>query len=160
EPLLGRLCRTLALELNVARLEGQLQGDTPEERFQNFLAELRRPERLRAVLQEYPVLARHLVLFLDRWVACSLEFLHHLCADAPALRALFSPNRELGVLEAVEGGGDTHRGGRAVRMVRFSSGLRLAYKPRSLAVEVHFQQLLLWLNRHGKHAPFQILAIL
>ena len=31
----------MVLELNVARLQGLLQGDTPEERFQSFLQRLR-----------------------------------------------------------------------------------------------------------------------
>jgi len=38
------LSRTLVLELNVARLQGLLQGDTPEERFKSFLQRLRQPE--------------------------------------------------------------------------------------------------------------------
>lgn len=42
--LLRMLSRTLVLELNVARLQGLLQGDTPEERFKSFLQRLRQPE--------------------------------------------------------------------------------------------------------------------
>src|SRR5256885_1189934 len=52
------LSRTLALEVNVARLQGLLKGDTPEERFNNFVAGLRQPETALPILREYPVLAR------------------------------------------------------------------------------------------------------
>lgn len=39
--LLSLLSRTMVLELNVARLQGLLSGNTPEERFQSFLQRLR-----------------------------------------------------------------------------------------------------------------------
>ena len=55
-----------------------------------------------------------------------------------------------GPLVEVQGGaGDTHRNGRSVMILTFSNGARIVYKPRSLAVEAHFQQLLGWLNEHG-----------
>jgi type 2 lantibiotic biosynthesis protein LanM len=61
----------------------------------------------------------------------------------------------------LEGGaGDSHRSGRSVLIAKFSSGLQLVYKPRSLAVDVHFQELLTWLNGRGDHPPFRILELL
>jgi type 2 lantibiotic biosynthesis protein LanM len=159
--LLAVLSGTLALELNVARLQGLLAGETPAERFQSFLAHIRQPETALALLQEYPVLARHLLEGVDCWVACSLEFLQRLRADWEALGATFSAGHEVGPLVHVAGGiGDAHRGGRSVWIVQFRSGLRLVYKPRSLAVDVHFQELLAWLNEHGDHPPFRTLKIL
>ncbi|HSN87113.1 MAG TPA: hypothetical protein VL025_10175, partial [Thermoanaerobaculia bacterium] len=38
------LARSLAVELNIARLEGTLEGDTPEERFESFVRAARAPE--------------------------------------------------------------------------------------------------------------------
>ena len=65
------------------------------------------------------------------------------------------------MLTQVQGGaGDTHRGGRSVLIARFSSGFRVVYKPRSLAVDVHFQELLAWLNARGDHPPFRTLNVL
>src|SRR5262249_48598452 len=84
------LTRTLVLELNVARLRGLLPGETPEERFRGFLELLRQRDTTLAILQEYPVLARQLVLGLERWAHFSLEFLEHLCADWKEIRA-FDP---------------------------------------------------------------------
>jgi type 2 lantibiotic biosynthesis protein LanM len=159
--LLTALTGTLALELNVTRLQGLLTGETPAERFQSFLARIRQRETALALLQEYPVLARQLLGMINRWVACSLEFLQRLSADWEALCATFSPDHEVGPLIQVEGGlGDAHRGGRSVWIVRFRSGLRLVYKPRSLAVDVHVQELLAWLNDRGDHPPFRTLKIL
>jgi type 2 lantibiotic biosynthesis protein LanM len=155
------LGRTLILELHVARLQGRLDGDTPQQRFGSFLRRLHRPDEALALLQEYPVLARQLAEGIGRWVAFSLEFLGHLGADWPALRAAFHPDGDPGPLSHVEGSaGDSHRGGRAVLVAHFASGLRLVYKPRPLAAEVHFQELLDWLNRHGARPAFRTVHVL
>lgn len=160
-PLLTMLMRTLVLELNVAKVQDQLSGATSAERFGDFIERLRRPEIAMAIFLEYPVLARHLVRCIEQWVEVSCELLAQLVADGPALRALFSPDIELGPLVAFDGGaGDTHRGGRAVAIVRFRSGTKLVYKPKSLSVDVHFQELLAWLNDHGASPPFRILRVL
>src|SRR5262245_51535945 len=44
EPLLAMANRVIVLELNVARLEGVLSGDTPQERFASFAQRLSDPE--------------------------------------------------------------------------------------------------------------------
>jgi type 2 lantibiotic biosynthesis protein LanM len=159
--LLDILSRTLVLELNVTRLQGLLQGDTPQERFQSFLQRLRQHEIAINLLQEYPVLARQLVISINHWVNFSLEFLQHLCHDWDAICTTFSPETDPGILVYVDSNiGDTHRGGRAVLIAKFSSGFRVVYKPRALSVDVHFQQLLEWLNQRGNHPPFRTLKIL
>ena len=159
--LIRMMCGTLALELHVSRLQGDLRGDTPEDRFRSFLEHMRQRDHVVGLLQEYPVLARQLVEAIDRWVAFGLEFLRHLCTDLAAIRDTFSPEREPGTLTGVAGGqGDPHRGGRSVLIAEFRSGLRVVYKPRDLAVDVHFQELLSWLNGRGDHPPFRTLKIL
>lgn len=159
--LLMMLSRTLFLELQVARLQGFLLGDTPEKRFCSFLERLRQRDTALTLLQEYPVLARQLTICIEQWVTFNLEFLHHLCADWDSIRNIFSPDNDPGLLVQVNGGaGDSHRGGRSVLIAKFSSGFQLVYKPRSLAVEVHFQELLSWVNDRGDHPPFRTLKIL
>ncbi len=162
EQLLHMVNRTMVLELNVARLQGLLQGNTSEERFQSFLEQLRQREQALALFQEYPVLARQIQICIDRWVRFSLEFLQHLCTDWDDIRATFSREREPGLLTALEwGAGDSHRGGRSVLIAKFScSGFQVVYKPRSLAVDIHFQELLTWLNQRGTHPPFKTLKVL
>ncbi|MCI0398875.1 MAG: type 2 lantipeptide synthetase LanM, partial [Chloroflexi bacterium] len=161
ERLLLTMVRTLVLELNVSRLQGQLPGDTPQERFQSFLARLGQRDITLAILQESPVLARQLVTGINRWVAFSQEFLLHLGQDWQAICKRFGPENDPGMLiETRAGAGDVHRGGRSVVVARFDSGLQLVYKPRSLAVDVHFQELLEWLNHRGEHQPFRTLKVL
>jgi type 2 lantibiotic biosynthesis protein LanM len=156
-----KLSRTMVLELHVAHMQGFLQGDTAKARFRSFVNRIRQRDTALALLQEYPVLARQLVVCIDQWVTFSLEFLQHLCADWDAIRTKLSPENDPGVLVRVDGGvGDSHRDGRSVRIVRFSSGFQVVYKPRPMALDVHFQELLTWLNDRGDHPPFWTLKIL
>jgi type 2 lantibiotic biosynthesis protein LanM len=152
--LLGMLSRTAALELNIARLEGVLEGDTPEDRFRSFVRRISQRENGLAFLQEYPVLARQIVNCVDLWSAFSLELLEHLCSDWPQILSALSPDADPGVLIEVEGSGDTHNRGRCVLMLKFSSGFRLVYKPRTLSLDVHFETFLHWINEHVKDMQF------
>ena len=159
--LMGMLSPTLVLELHVARLEGVLDGATAEERFHSFAERLRQPDVALALFEEYPVLARQLVVHVDNWANFSLEFLGHLAGDWELLRATFALDKDPGILVEVGGdAGDSHRSGRSVQIVKFSSGLHLVYKPRSLSVDVHFQELLAWLNERGDHPAFRTLQVL
>jgi type 2 lantibiotic biosynthesis protein LanM len=161
EQLLSRLSKTLILELNVARVEERLQGDSPQQRFADFLQQLARPGQMLALLEEYPVLARQLLELTERQVTHMLELLQRLCVDWQEICQLFSPTGDPGVLSAVQtGAGDVHQGGRSVTILTWSSGLRLVYKPRSLAIDAHFQQLLTWLNAHGCQPAFRTLRLL
>ena len=45
-------------------------------------------------------------------------------------------------------------------IVTFASGLKLVYKPRPLATDVHFQELLGWLDEHVGLPPFRKLRVL
>ena len=159
--LMTMLSRTMVLELNVARVEGVLDGATPEDRFQSFVERLRHPETGLRILREYPVLARQLVVRIDQWVRLVLEFLGRLCADWDVMQHTFSADKEAGVLKRLKtGAGDPHRMGRSVVISEFSSGLRLVYKPRSMAADIHFQELLRWFNQRGIVPALRALQIL
>ena len=159
--ILPKLSKTMVLELHVARVQGRLQGETPEERFQCFLQQLGQHENMLSLLEEYVVLARQLVETLDRWVVCELELLERLCADWEQIQSVFSPAGDPGVLiEIQQGAGDTHRGGHSVTILTWSSGFRLVYKPRAMTTDIHFQELLTWLNTRGQQPAFRILIII
>ena len=145
QQLLQMASRTLTLEINVARLSGQLVGNSPTERFASFIQHIQQPEHIIAFFQEYPVLARTLTHTVEQWVAVSLEFLQRLCHDWDTLCTQMYINRHSALAE-VSISGDTHQNGRAVIVVTFDSGDRVVYKPRSLAVDGHFHQLLDWIN--------------
>ncbi|WP_375765797.1 type 2 lanthipeptide synthetase LanM family protein [Archangium gephyra] len=154
--------RTLILELNVARVMDELPGETPQERFHHFsTVRLREPRVLMALLEEYPVLARLLATSTERWIAVSLELLERVASEREQLSQSFLGGRDIGSLAGLQSGvSDLHREGRSVVLLRFSSGLRLVYKPKSLAVDVRFQQLLQALNLWGARHPHRVLTVL
>jgi type 2 lantibiotic biosynthesis protein LanM len=142
--------RTLILELHISRLEGQLSGDTPEDRFASFIASLRNRKQALAILLRYPVLAREAARHVDQWITTSLETLERLGSDRGEIVRHFFSGSDPGPLTALEPGrGDRHDGGRTVTFLTFAAGLQLVYKPRSLAVDAWFQELLVWLNERG-----------
>ncbi|MFG2846793.1 type 2 lanthipeptide synthetase LanM family protein [Kitasatospora sp. NPDC048296] len=139
--------RTVITELHVARLTGELTGDTPEGRYRDFVDRLTRPERALRLLAEYPVLAFRLTTAAEQWTTTTLALFRRLAADLPALARTFADGRPLGRLtELATGLGDPHRGGATVSSLRFEHGVRIVYKPRPLGAETHFQQILHWLN--------------
>lgn len=153
--------RCVVLEMHRARLANQLSGDTPTEQFDNFAQQRTDPQRAFEFLAGYPVLAQQAVVAVEQWLTASLEFAHRLAADWQCLQTQMFPCQSLGNIVEVEGGsGDLHRGGRSVMIVRFAGGQRLVYKPRSLAVEAHFQNLVAWLNDRGARHPLRTLRIL
>ncbi|WP_043710944.1 type 2 lanthipeptide synthetase LanM family protein [Corallococcus macrosporus] len=146
-PVLGR---AMVVELHAAQLEAQLAGDTPEARFQDFTRRLRQPQVALDILERYPVLARCAALRIADWEANGLELLQRLARDASLLWRRFNGGQTPGALVEARGGySDPHRGGQGVFILRFESGLRIVYKPRSLGAEAGLQQLLTWLNARG-----------
>lgn len=166
QPPVGRLLHMLisvmVLEVNLARIQGQLAGATPTERMASFVARISDPETALRLLAEYPVLARELVGCLRTAVDVRAEFVARLLADLPALRETFGGSWQ-GLADLADvslGAGDTHRGGRTVAIVTFTDGRKLVYKPRSLSVEVHFAEVLRWLNAKGLRHRLQPARVL
>lgn len=157
--LLRLLGRTLILELHVAKLRGQLSGDTAEQRFASFVGLLRTRATALAILGEYPVLARQVVIQIEHWANYALEFLGHLCADWQDVQTLLPAAP--GPLASIAGNaGDTHREGRAVLIAGFQSGARVVYKPKAMSVDVHFQQLLAWVNDQHVLPELRLLGVI
>lgn len=145
--LLPQLEKVLALEVNIARLQEDLSGNDGQARFMDFCERLREKERALALFDEYPVLGRRVIWLLDTWVQSHLEVCTRLCADWDEIQAVFGGNFQGQKLVGLESGkGDRHRHGRSVVELTFSSGSRLMYKPRSMSIDVHFQNLIRWLN--------------
>ncbi len=141
------LLRSLALAVNVARVRGELAGETPQERFEDFVRQRAAAGR-GAFFADCPVLARHTLAIATHWASASALLLRDLAEDLASIGERFWPGVDPGRIVALDGGmGDVHRGGRAVTIVRFEGGQRVVYKPHSLAVDAHFAALLAELNR-------------
>jgi type 2 lantibiotic biosynthesis protein LanM len=153
--------RTVVLEMDAARQRGELLCITPEERFAEFVARLQSPDGGFEFLATYPALARQAVVATEQWLATSVEFAARLVHDAPRLENRFFAGQPLPRLTNIEAGaGDRHRGGRSVAILTWENGQKLVYKPRSLAVESHFQGLVDWVNQRSAGLQLRTLALL
>lgn len=100
--------------------------------------------------EEFPVAMRQLVRLASTWYEALTELLARVERDRPALAERFAAGAELGPIAVVERvDSDRHAGGRVVFRVAFASGLELAAKPRSLAVEAAYAGLVGWLAEAG-----------
>src|SRR5205085_4564960 len=111
--------------------------------------------------QEYSVLARAVARLMENWIASTAEFLARLSSDWNSLGRHFEARGGIGNVEQLTAGlSDPHRGGRSVIIVKFSSGLRVVYKPKSLETEEAYSRLLGWLNGQGISLPLRGLNVL
>jgi type 2 lantibiotic biosynthesis protein LanM len=156
--LFNMLARSVLVELQRASQAGALPGATPRDRFASFVDYLVDGGGL-DLLQAYPVLGRHIRLSLDHWAAFSTEFLARLTSDIDAIRGAFDVG-EAEVLRVEGGLSDPHHNGREVLIVTFTSGVRVVYKPKRLAVDAHFQELLGWLNARGQQPALRTVRVL
>ncbi|MFC0600661.1 type 2 lanthipeptide synthetase LanM family protein [Streptomyces palmae] len=147
EEVIKALVRTMVLELNVARVEGRLRGDTPEDRYADYIRLLGEESLQRELWAEYPVLLRHIGDILTGWLDSRTEFAERLLADLDQLDTWCDGG--LGDLVDVQfGAGDTHRRGRSVAVVSFTRE-KLVYKPRSLASDIAWEEVLGWFHRQN-----------
>lgn len=154
--------RTLVLELQVARLTGQLEDADPSARFHEFFVQLGTPTRLGAFFDEYEVLGDLVVGAIESWLDYGIEVLSHFVEDRAALLRTFGIDAGKDPLVALHSdrSGDRHCGGRMVLKVAFASGRRLVYKPRSSTLDAHFQRLLQWIAGCDARFEFRTLGML
>ncbi|MFB6721445.1 type 2 lanthipeptide synthetase LanM family protein [Kribbella sp. NPDC056345] len=144
--LVNQASRTLVLELARARDRGELVGATPALRFLNFTHRLVGGSELAELLAAYPVLARVLGESCRQSLEGHLELLARLAEDRESLITGLFAGQDPGPLTSIETTGDAHRGGRCTAVLTFADGHRLVYKPRSLDLHGHFNELVDWLN--------------
>ena len=152
--LLGRLCRTaartLCAEFDVFRAlrSGRLAldpGGPPDPGRQLYRDFIRGKDGdgLPAWLLRYPMLGRLLATCCLQWIRAAVALVQRLDRDEDALRATFGiEDRPLEIAGVTPDLSDPHRDGQTVWAVRFGSGCRLVYKPRRLALDRHFLDLL------------------
>jgi type 2 lantibiotic biosynthesis protein LanM len=128
--------------------------------YESFPRSLRGEGLIRLFLG-YPVLARYLATRLCHWVDAAREFLVRLEADQPELETRFNRGQPLGpVIKLDTDLSDPHRAGRTALRPHFAAGVRLIYKPKSIAAEAAYWNLLGWINRNAELPPFRTLQVL
>jgi type 2 lantibiotic biosynthesis protein LanM len=141
--------RTLVLELGVAQQRGLLAGETAQARFAFFCECLDDRRFAAGLLAQYPVLVRRLAALILNWERATLELAGRLGRDLDHLASELLGGADPGAWTGTEALGDSHRGGRTVQRLTFASGARVIYKPRTVAMERGFADLVAWLNERG-----------
>ena len=100
------------------------------------------------LILDRPVLGRMLVNIVDLFEESLDRFFADFCNDFDQLHTL-TDTSITDVSEISCGHSDPHQGGRTVVFVRFDSGARLVYKPRGLALDRRWQDLLDWAASAG-----------
>lgn len=156
------ILRTLVLEVNISRIQGKLKGSTPGERFDFFVRQLNDDRNFaRRILNEYPALVRQINTVAELWRDFCLQFVGHLLADWEDIVEVLLGRASPGPLVRLKlDAGDCHQGGKSVVLAKFESGLRLVYKPRSMAVDSHFQELCSWINAKRGEVLFRPIKVI
>ncbi|MBA3487893.1 MAG: type 2 lantipeptide synthetase LanM, partial [Lysobacter sp.] len=115
--------------------------------FDDFCTSLRQPEIRTYLHHRYPVLREWMTRACRSWLEQSCSLTERFLADSSRLQSeIFHDSSPLDVTHVELGLGDLHRGGRSVALLRLRDGRKLLYKPRSLAIDTHFQALVQWLG--------------
>jgi type 2 lantibiotic biosynthesis protein LanM len=120
-----------------------------KQKFQSFL-ELLFEDGLWGLFQKYPVLAKLLSLAVIFWCESISEFQSRLEQDWKEIEKCFSPNQSLTqVVDCQCNLSDSHNRGRSVLIITFDTGLKIVYKPRNLAIDCAFNEILDWCNQQS-----------
>lgn len=148
----------LMLEFSVLRLTNypgpgtraaDWQGNGSAELHERFVRKML-DGGLSVFFAEYSVLARALTTLMKNWSDALAEFLIRLQADKELLSQTFSGGRDLGsVIDLQAGLSDPHHCARTVLAIKFSSGINIVYKPKSVETEAAYGDLLDWFSQHG-----------
>ncbi|MFJ7209319.1 type 2 lanthipeptide synthetase LanM family protein [Streptomyces sp. NPDC098789] len=145
--LIRQSARTLVKELHAARSAGRLAGETPRERFADFLAGLGTREGLTALFAGYPVLARMLARSCAQATDATAELVRRYAADRAAIVGGLLGGADPGALVRIDlGRGDLHQGNRAVALLRFADGATVVLKPRPLDQHALLDRAVAWTN--------------
>ncbi len=148
------ISRSLVVEMHASALDGNLHGDSSEDRYRDFVSRLGRAEYAKEIFAIYPVLARQLHQMLSGWEAGTTLFLERLVADWAQIRTDLNDGEDPGPVVKIEAGaGDAH-GGQSVTVVTTATGWKVVYKPRSVVVERHVHEVLDQVHAWGAGQSF------
>ena len=150
-----RLARLLILELNAARVDGRLVGDTPQARWDHFLGLTETLDFWDALAPHYPTLMDRTRRLVANQAAAALHFARRWAADRELLEPLLG--RPAGALTGIGfAAGDSHRGGLTVALVDCAGG-RLVYKPRPVAADLALRAFIAELEADlGEELPIRV----
>lgn len=157
------LLPSIVAELHAESRDGGLQGDTPKARYE-FFCENRLPTAawLSSYLQRYPIALRQIEQIVRSRCSGFVDLLKRFDRDYSLLaaRRFLDGRCEPKLVSLSPALGDRHRGGVAVRALTLEDGRRVIYKPRNVAIDIAFQDLVQWMNDKGFNPSLYIMPII
>ncbi len=163
----GHFSQTLILEFSIYRQ----RSVSPFSRLMEFAADNHSSEVYSAYVNrmfdsgwekffaEYSVLAKSAYFLTDYWISNTKEFMARLNSDHQEIVQKFYKGKDTGQLLEMTGGlSDSHNGGKSVFQLKFESGLKLIYKPKSIDLEEVYFKILENMNKTGLENKFRILT--
>lgn len=152
--------RSFVLELHIAKTLQELKGDSPEQRFADFVDKyIVDGNKLQLFFAEYAMVARTLTERTMMFVSVIEEAASRFTQDWEIIQETFRL-KEAPLVSIDAGSGDSHKEGRTVMRFQLGSGQSFMYKPKSLAVSQAFQIFLSWINSKGFSPEFKGTAII
>lgn len=139
--------KTLILELNIARSNEILKGNSAEDRFWEFTEKGLDKKNLKGLYAKYPVLARILTETTINKLKAIKLFFERLSTDYVEIKKKFFNNIEVSLDSVSVGSGDTHQNGKSVYQVKFDNKHKIVYKPRNLKIVSFYNNVLSKLNQ-------------
>jgi type 2 lantibiotic biosynthesis protein LanM len=135
--------KTLVLEANIATLQG-VHADVAA-----------RPSSVRRFYLRYAALSRLLATIVVQWCDNTRELLLRLARDRSRIEADIIGGSTGLPIRIESSDSDPHDGGKRVHIVHFAGGANVVYKPRSMAVDAAFSELVDWTNRFAVVPPLR-----
>lgn len=142
--------RVLILQINIARMQGFLVGETPEGRFAYFSdVLLNDSDYIKGIYSNYPLLVSIMCSKIENYFTYILKILSDAKRDITDLSALSDSGNTPGkIIKIVTGLGDEHNKGKTVSAVFFENG-KIIYKPRSVKSEDGYKNVLHYFNNQN-----------
>lgn len=155
------LIKPIVTEMYIAKRLGTLLCKDPETRYEEFLGKFSDPNLISNFLDIYPVAGRLSAVKTHQTQTVIIEMINRFYSDYEILEKHFGKKGKLGEIEAIEFGlGDSHKNGRTVAKFVFSSGVNIIYKPRSMEIDLHFQNLLMTITDRLENHKFKFPKII
>jgi type 2 lantibiotic biosynthesis protein LanM len=112
------------------------------------------------LLARFPFAARLMSAVTENWASALLALEQRVRSDGEVLRERLSWGGATHRVESVSRPlGDSHNGGRQVYWLEDAEGHRVVYKPRSVAPESAFNDVLGWCNATSDSPPLKVAAV-
>ena len=124
-------------------------------RYNQFVTEMK-GGGFRRLFEDKPVMLRLIASITRQWLDTSRELIMRLDGDLAAIRQMLRRSKDSRVTKIETGISDPHNGGHSVKIISFTDGSRVLYKPKDLQLDIAWYDLIRRLNQV---APIELKAV-